>query len=200
MVYNILSPRKQISLVFLLTSLQFNLSLLLTSSNWNTALLRCPFKTCYIKEEYAKISFTFINFFPRFLDPCHISYECLMLGKSFSVKTYILLTTWGDNSTQNECIFQNPSCIFLHIFENLLITEATWTWASVTTSTMWSPLSMSMLIPFKKQAFSRFVLFFSVTRLSMVMMHSMVLVSYSMKVYEQYCAQCPGLSILPSPV
>ena len=59
---------------------------------------------------------------------------------------------------------------------------------------------MSMLIPFKKQAFSRFVLFFSVTRLSMVMMHSMVLVSYSMKVYEQYCAQCPGLSILPSPV
>lgn len=86
-----------------------------------------------------------------------------------------------------------------HITMYILITEAIWTCASVTTSTTLMPLSLKNCIPRRKQAFSRLVLFRSVLRLSIVVMHRIFLDVYSMKVYEQYCAQCPGLSIRPSP-
>lgn len=86
-----------------------------------------------------------------------------------------------------------------HITMDILITEAIWTCASVTTSTTLMPLSLKNCIPRRKQAFSRLVLFLSVLRLSIVVMHRIFLDVYSMKVYEQYCALCPGLSIHSSP-
>lgn len=86
-----------------------------------------------------------------------------------------------------------------HITMDILITEAIWTCASVTTSTTLMPLSLKNCIPRRKQAFSRLVLFLSVLRLSTVVMHRIFLDVYSMKVYEQYCALCPGLSIRSSP-
>lgn len=52
---------------------------------------------------------------------------------------------------------------------------------------------------FTKPAFSRFVLFFSVSLLSNVFNDRIFLVWSSITVYVQYWAQCPGLSILPSP-
>ena len=199
MVYNILSPRKQISLVFLLTSLQFNLSLLLTSSNWNTALLRCPFRTCYIKEEYAKISFTFINFFPRFLDPCHISYECLMLGKSFFCQNIHIINNLGGKQHSKWMYFSKSKLHFL-----TYIWELTHYRGNLNMSICHNFNNVESTInehvdTLQKTGFLQ-ICAFLFSYLSMVMMHSMVLVSYSMKVYEQYCAQCPGLSILPSPV
>ena len=54
---------------------------------------------------------------------------------------------------------------------------------------------------FLKQAISRTELFPPVILMimSMIMMHSIVLVSFSIKVYVQYWALWPGLSMRPSP-
>lgn len=69
----------------------------------------------------------------------------------------------------------------------------------MTTATTFRFLASNSLNPFKKQAFSRTVLFLSVILLSMVTIDNIFFVSYSINVYEQNCAQWPGLSILPSP-
>lgn len=58
-----------------------------------------------------------------------------------------------------------------HITMDILIIEAIWTCASVTTSTTLMPLSLKNCIPRRKQAFTRLVLFLSVLRLSIVVMH-----------------------------
>lgn len=81
----------------------------------------------------------------------------------------------------------------------LLIMAPVCRWASVTISLTVKPFSCISWRHFRKPAFSRFVLFFSVSHLSNVFNDRMFLVWSSITVYVQYWAQCPGLSILPSP-
>lgn len=82
---------------------------------------------------------------------------------------------------------------------HLLINEEICKCASVTTSTTFMSLLSKNSKPFTKQAFSKLVLFFSVILLSRVIIHSILMVVYSINVQEQYWAQWHGLSILLSP-
>lgn len=64
--------------------------------------------------------------------------------------------------------------------------------------TCWKSCSWISFCPLMSPAFSRFTLFLSVSRLSMVLMARIFLLEFSINVYVQNWAQCPGLSILPS--